>query len=194
LDHAARVIPARWFDHGIIGFGRIHFERLHLHIALSIVNYRGVDGRLEHLPREQAALLAVRSEAGSIKCQHVFGREFFNIIHALAEHVFEQHRGRCLADDAALAAEVGVLDRALAVELQLYANDVAAKWIVVFMRVRGARQLATMERVLVVIEDVFLVKLFFVDGHGLKLMAKGRLRGRSPSTVLLGEQRPLVSR
>ena len=31
---------------------------------------------------------------------------------------------------------------------------------------RGRRQVATVERVLVVVEDVLLVQFFFVDGHG----------------------------
>ncbi len=49
---------------------------------------------------------------------------------------------------------------------QLDSHDVAAERVVVFVSVRGGRQMPTMERILVMIEDVFLIQFFFVDGHG----------------------------
>jgi hypothetical protein len=38
--------------------------------------------------------------------------------------------------------------------------------------------MATMERVLVVVEDVFLVQFFFVDGHGGRRITNGHLHLR----------------
>jgi hypothetical protein len=125
-----------------------------------------VDGGLEHLPGEQAALLAVRGEAGAVELEHVLGREMLYVVDVLADHFFQQHRGGRLADHAALAGEVAVADAAGFVEGELDADDIAAEGIVVFVNVGRGRQMATMERVLVVVEDMFLIQLFFVDSHG----------------------------
>ena len=75
--------------------------------------HRRVDGRLQHLPREQATLLAVRGQPGAVEFEHVFGGELLGLVDRLALHFFEQHRGRGLADDAAVAGEIGVADFAV---------------------------------------------------------------------------------
>lgn len=122
-------------------------------------------GGLEDFPGEQAAFLAVGGEAGTVEGEHVFGGEVFGFVDGFALHLFEEHRGRGLADDAALAAEVGVADFALVAEFELDADDVAAERVVVFVSVGGVRQVPTVERVLVMVEDVFLVEFFFVERH-----------------------------
>lgn len=124
-----------------------------------------MDRGLEHLPREQAALLAVRGEARAVEFEHVVGGELFRFFDCFALHFFEEHRGRRLADDAALAREVDIADFAVVAQLELDANDIAAERVVVLVSMRGACQMPTVERVLVVVEDVFLIQLFFVDGH-----------------------------
>ena len=124
-----------------------------------------MDRRLQHLPREQATLLAVRGQAGAIEGQHVAGRELFSFVDRFTLHFFEEHRGRRLANDAALPVEVGIADFAVDAEFELDANHIAAERVIILVCVRGGRQLTTVERVLVMIEDVLLVQFFFVDGH-----------------------------
>ena len=51
------------------------------------------------------------------------------------------------------------------VDLQFHADNVAAKGIIVLVGVRAMRAVTAMIRVLVVIEDMVLVKLFFVGRH-----------------------------
>ena len=115
--------------------------------------HRRMDGRLQHLPREQATLLAVRGQAGAVEGQHVAGRELLSFVDGFTLHFFEEHRGRSLANDAALPVEVGIADFAVVAELQLDANHIAAERVVILVCVGSGRQLATVERVLVTIED-----------------------------------------
>ena len=51
------------------------------------------------------------------------------------------------------------------IDLQFHADDVAAKRIVVLMGVRAVRAVTAMIRILVMIEDMVLVKFFFVGRH-----------------------------
>ena len=125
-----------------------------------------MDGRLQHLPGEQAALLAVRGEPGAVEFEHVLGGELLDVVDRFAVHFFQQHRGRGLADHAALAGEVAVAILPSSSSCELDPHDVAAERVVFFVSMRGGRQMPTMERVLVMIEDVLLVEFFFVDGHG----------------------------
>ena len=55
------------------------------------------------------------------------------------------------------------------------------------MGVRGGRQMATMERVLVVVEDVLLVEFFFVDGHGWNSTNCGQLSSQFTTRVVEGQ-------
>jgi hypothetical protein len=130
---------------------------------------RRMNRRLQHLPREQATLLSVRGQAGAVELEHVVGGEFLRFLDRFTLHFFEQHRGRGLANDAALAIEEGVADFAVVAEFKFDPDDVAAQWIIVFVGVRGRRQMATMERVLVMVEDVFLIQFFFIKGHDWRL-------------------------
>jgi hypothetical protein len=67
------------------------------------------------------------------------------------------------ADAAAVAVEVGLGDlRGIASHIELDPYDVAAQRVVVFVRVRRVRAMSAMERVLVMIEDVFLIEFVFV--------------------------------
>ena len=85
---------------------------------------------------------------------------------ALAVELFDQHRGRRLADAAAVAVEIDLLERALVVDLQLQADHVAAQRVVVLVRMGALRTLPAMVRVFVVILDPLLVQFFFVSRHG----------------------------
>ena len=64
--------------------------------------------------------------------------------------------------------KIAVGDLAVLVELQVDPHHVAAERVLVLVRMGGRRQLATVEGVLVVVEDVFLVDFFFIaaGGHG----------------------------
>jgi hypothetical protein len=125
-----------------------------------------VDRRLQHLPREQAALLPVRGQPSAVQFKHVLGRELLYVIDRFAMHLFQQHRGGGLADYASLAGKKAIPNGASFIQLQFDANYVAAQRVIFLMRMRGRRQITTMERILVVIEDVLLIKFFFIRGHG----------------------------
>ena len=95
---------------------------------------------------------------------------------ALAVELLDQHRGRRLADAAAVAVEIDLLERPVVVDLQFQADHVAAQRIVVLVRVRAARTPPAMVRLLVVLLDALLVEFFFVDGHSLAAAFIRRVR------------------
>lgn len=133
---------------------------------------RRMNGGLENLPAQQATFLAIRRQPSTIKPKHVFRGELLGLFHSFALQSFEQHRGRGLANDATLATEVAVADAAIGTEFKLDPNDIATERIIIFVGVGGGRQMPTVEGVLVVIEDMFLIEFFFVGchrGRGVKL-------------------------
>ena len=125
-----------------------------------------VDGRLQHPPRKQAALLPVGCEADAEQLQHVIRRECLDVFHRAAVEFLHDHRGRRLADAATVAIEEQLAEGAAVVDLQFHADDVAAEGIVILMGVRAVRAVTAMIRILVVIENMVLVQVFFVGGHG----------------------------
>ncbi len=121
--------------------------------------------RLDYFPRQQAALLPVGRESWAVELEHILGGEVLQIIDRFAVHLFQQHRRRGLANHAPLAGEIQVVDLPFVVQLQLNPHHVAAQRVLVLVRVGRCREGSPMKRVLVVVEDVFLVEFFF-GGHG----------------------------
>ena len=115
---------------------------------------RRVNRRLQHAPRQQAAFLPVGRQLRAEQPQHVLGRELLDLVDVLPIEMLDQHRGRRLADAAAVAVEIDFLDLALRVDGQVDAHHVAAQRIVVLVRVRRVRDMAAMIRILVMLEDV----------------------------------------
>ena len=66
--------------------------------------------------------------------------EGVHLVDRLAVRSARQHRGRRLADAAAVAVEIGVANRAVVVDRQLDAHHVAAERILVLVGVRRAGQ------------------------------------------------------
>ena len=60
----------------------------------------------------------------------------------LAVELLDQHRGRGLADAAAVAVEIHLLERPLVVDLQFQADHVAAQRVGVLVRVRAVADTA----------------------------------------------------
>lgn len=78
--------------------------------------------------------MAVGRQPWAVELEHVFGRELFQLLKRLALNLFKQHGGRGLADNAALALEVAVDNFAVVVELNVNLHHVAAKRVLVFVR------------------------------------------------------------
>jgi hypothetical protein len=70
-----------------------------------------------------------------------------------------------LADAATVAVEPGLLDRIVRTHLQLDADHVSAERIVVLVPVSRTLASSTVKRILVVVQNVFLIDVFFVIGH-----------------------------
>ena len=96
----------------------------------------GMDCRLQYLPEQQTALLPIGRESRSVEFEHVRRGKLLDVVDGLAVHLFEQHRGRGLADDAAVAVEEDIDDLSIVIELQLDPHHVAAQRILVLVGVR----------------------------------------------------------
>ena len=102
----------------------------------------------------------------AVNCLDVLDRAAVELLH--------DHRGRRLADAAAVAVEEHLAEGAAVVDLQFHADHVAAEGIVVLVGVRAVRAVAAMVRILIVIEDMVLVKFFFVRA----IVPLGEVQGR----------------
>ena len=83
---------------------------------------------------KQAALLPVGRQPDAEQFEHVLGGELLHLFDRLAVELLDQHRGGRLADAAAVAVEVHLLERALVVDLQFQPDHVAAQRVGVLMR------------------------------------------------------------
>ena len=142
---------------------------------------RGIDRRLQHPPGQQAAFLPVGRKPGPEQLEHVFGREPLHVLDRLAVELFDQHRSGRLADAAAVAVEIDLLEPALPVDLQFQPDHVAAQGVRVLMRVRALRTPPAMVRLLVVFLDAFLVQFFFASGMAQNGEAGGEGDRRRPA-------------
>lgn len=97
---------------------------------------RRVHRQLQGLPTQKATFLTVRRELCAEQFEHLFGGVLHRIFDGFAKHLFEQHRGRGLADDTAVTGKVAIGDPTLVVKLKLDPNNIAAQRIFFFVSVR----------------------------------------------------------
>ena len=128
---------------------------------------RGIDRRLQHPPAKQAAFLPVGRKPDPEQVEHVLGGEPLHVVNVFAVELLDQHRGGRLADAAAVAVEIDLLELALVVDLQFHPNHVAAQRIRVLVRVRAAWTPPAMVRLLVIFLDAILINVFLFHRHSL---------------------------
>ena len=131
------------------GLGRVDFP----------VGGRAESGALDHLQGEQRALHARGGDVDPQQVEHEVLVQAHEVVHRLALELVGDHRGRCLADRAAVAREPDLLDPVLGVELDLDLQLVAAERVEVLELEVGLCQLAPVVGPLVVLEDVLAVEV-----------------------------------
>ena len=109
--------------------------------------------------------MPIGRQLGAEQPQHVLGRKRFDFFERVLIKVLDQHRRGRLADAAPVAVEVNLFDLPVRLQRQFDPHDVAAEGIIVLMGVRRPRSATAVVRILVMLEDVFLIQFFFVGRH-----------------------------
>ena len=124
---------------------------------------RRVQCRLNDAPRKKTAFLPIGSQPRAEQIEHFLGTEVFNLFYRLSLDLLHDHRRGSLANAATFAFKPGFTD-VIVLDPQFHFDDVSTKRIVVFMSMRGPRTSSAVVRIVVVVQDMFLVNFLFL-GH-----------------------------
>ncbi len=130
-------------------------------------------GRLNYPPGKQATFLPIRREPGAKQLQHILSAEFLHFFDGLAFNLLHEHRSRRLANAASFAIEPRFLHPAVRTDAHFHMDHIAAERIVILVHVGRMFARTAVIRILVMVENVFLVNFFFV-AHGHSCMSKGK--------------------
>src|ERR1700693_5208410 len=120
-------------------------------------------GALENFQPEQDALHPSRADTDADVFEDRLARQPRDVFELLTLDRFGEHRRRRLTDRAALAGEAYVLHSTV-FNFQFEANLVAAQRVEILGDRVGLLEVAEVPRIAIVVEDIFFVEIFHVNG------------------------------